>query len=398
MAVVGAGPAGCAAAITAARLGLKVAVVDKAVFPRDKCCGDGLTVGALRGLEALGLDPAMVDSWEEVSEVVVTPAGGRPLTMPLPSRGLFAASARRYHLDAALVDLARRAGVGVVEGDGVAGVGLSGEGGDVEVRLAVGDTIRARYVIAADGMWSPVRRLLGLTEPGYLGEWQAGRQYFANAGPDSRKLWVWFEPDMLPGYAWSFPLADGTVNLGYGVLRGSARGDLRGQQIDWSQRPHIARVLGAEAKPVGPWRAWPIPARIGRAPLSALDGRVLFAGDAAGACDVMTGEGIAQAIDTGRLAARAAVQAGPDRPQAASARYRRQLRWGMGVDDRLAQMLSAVLARPGGSARALGLLEGGDWRRRTFARWMFEDCPKAVLATPHRWHRQVFTGPGAWFP
>jgi flavin-dependent dehydrogenase len=66
VAVVGAGPAGTAAAITLARLGRTVLLIDKATFPRDKCCGDGLTTAALRLLEDLGLDPASVPSWEPV--------------------------------------------------------------------------------------------------------------------------------------------------------------------------------------------------------------------------------------------------------------------------------------------------------------------------------------------
>ena len=403
--VVGAGPAGSAAAVTLSRLGRQVTVVDRAVFPRDKCCGDGLTTAALRRLEHLGLDPAAVASWQPVDDVVVVSATGRPVSLPLPDDGgSFAVSARRVDLDAALVDLARAAGAKVVEGHGVVAVGPAGDGAGVWVDLGDGRRLSARYLVAADGMWSPVRRLLGLGHSGYLGEWQAGRQYLAGAGPEARKLWVWFEPDMKPGYAWSFPLPGGLVNVGYGVLRpagpdagpAGAAPRLRGQRIDWSERPHIASVLGPDTEPVGPWRAWPIPARIGQAPLSGLGGRVLFVGDAAGACDPMTGEGIAQALETGEMAARALAQAGPDRPEAAAARYRRQIRWGMALDDDLARRLTAVLARPSGSDRALGLVDTSAWCRRNFVRWMFEDYPRAALVTPHRWRRRMFSSPGAY--
>jgi geranylgeranyl reductase family protein len=393
--VVGAGPAGTSAAITLARLGRRVTLVDRAVFPRDKCCGDGLTAAALRRVEGLGLDPARVPSWQPVDEVEVVTTSGRRLKLPLRSKqgGLYAASVRRRDLDAALVDLARAAGVEVGEGRGVTNVTATEAG--VTVDLDNGDHLAATYAIAADGMWSPVRRLLGLTPPGYLGEWQAGRQYLTGAGPESRKLWVWFEPDMIPGYAWSFPLPDGTVNIGYGVLKG-VNPALRGQGIDWTARPQIARVLGPDVGPAGPWRSWPIPARIGEAALSGLGGRVLFAGDAAGACDPMTGEGIAQAMETGELAARAITRAGPDRPDRAARRYQGVIRRGMALDDRLARKLSTVLAHPTGSDRAMALVDTSEWLRRNFARWMFEDWPRAALVTPHRWRRRMLTRPGAY--
>jgi geranylgeranyl reductase family protein len=393
--VVGAGPAGTAAAITLARQGRRVTVVDRAVFPREKCCGDGLTAAALRRVEHLGLDPSRVASWQPVDEVAVVSASGRRVDLPLssPGGGLFAVSARRSDLDAALLERARESGVEVVEGRAVTGITTTGDG--VVLDLDDGSRRAGSYTVAADGMWSPVRRILGLTPPGYLGDWQAGRQYLSGTGPEARKLWVWFEPDMIPGYAWSFPLPDGTVNFGYGVLRGSSPA-LKGQRIDWRERPHIAAVLGPDTEPAGPWRAWPIPARIGTASLSALGGRVLFAGDAAGACDPMTGEGIAQALETGETAARAIAQTGDRHPERAAQRYARIIAWGMALDDRLARRLSGVLSRPGGSDRALSIVDTSDWGRRNFARWMFEDYPRAALATPHRWHRHMFSRPGAY--
>lgn len=393
--VAGGGPAGTAAAITLARLGRRVTIVDKATFPRDKCCGDGLTAAALRRVEHLGLDPRTVASWEPVEDVMVVTASGRPVHLPLPRRsgGLFAVSARRADLDAALLDRARQSGVQVIEGRGVTGVTASANGVEVEVDGGAGLT--AGYLVAADGMWSPIRRRLGLTPPGYLGEWQAGRQYLAGTGPEARKLWVWFEPDMIPGYAWSFPLPGGMVNFGYGVVKGTHPA-FKGQRIDWRDRPHIRNVLGPDTHDAGPWRAWPIPARIGDAALSGLGGRVLFAGDAAGACDPMTGEGIAQALETGEAAARSIAQAGPTQPDRAAARYERIIKWGMAVDDRLALVLSSVLARPTGSDRALSIVEKSEWGRRHFARWMFEDDPRAGLVTPHRWHRRLLGRPGAY--
>ena len=110
MLVVGAGPAGTAAAIAGRRLGLDVLVVDKARFPRDKTCGDGLTAGALRGLEALGLDVRKLPSYASVTETVLVSPSGREVLLPLPTDGEYAGVVPRAELDAALVDRARDAG------------------------------------------------------------------------------------------------------------------------------------------------------------------------------------------------------------------------------------------------------------------------------------------------
>jgi len=205
-AIVGAGPAGAAAAHSLASAGHDVLLIDKATFPRDKFCGDGLTTLCLRQLEEMGFSPSAIPSF--------TPVHAAVLHAP-------------------------------------------------------------KQCIAADGMWSPVRKMLGLNTDGYRGEWHAFRQYFE----------------------------DGRANVGFGIMRG---GDLSTQDMkalwpDLLQRPHIRKVLGENATPESPHRAWPIPARIDTAPLRGP--RTMFVGDAATACDTLTGEGIGQALLTGREAA-----------------------------------------------------------------------------------------------
>lgn len=399
VAVVGGGPAGAAAAITLARAGRDVLLVDKAQFPRDKCCGDGLTTGALRRLEALGLDPADVASWQPVADVWVRGPSGRVAQFPFPADGgLFGAVARRVDLDAALIDVARSAGVKVHDGHAVTGV----RAGDQAVRLDVDGIgpVASHYVVAADGMWSPLRKLLGVADDGYLGEWHAFRQYFAGVGPAAAsQLWVWFEPDLLPGYAWSFPLPGGRANVGFGIRRdaGQSTGWMKAVWPELLERPHIREVLGPDAAPESPHKAWPIPARLGGSTLSAGHGRVLFAGDAARATDPMTGEGIGQALETGMAAAEAMLASGPADPAGAAARYQRELDRGMVVDERLARFLSdKAIAHRKGIRTALWIAGRSPWTRRNFARWLFEDYPRAVLATPHRWHRGMLTGPGAY--
>lgn len=394
--VVGAGPAGCAAALTIHRAGKSVVVIDKAEFPRDKICGDGLTTSALRELDALGLDPSTVPSWITVDDVVVRSPSGREVVFPMPrDGGVYAAVSRRRDLDLALVELVRSEGIEVRENVSLAS--LTQQSTEATVTTNSGETINASYVIAADGMWSPTRKALGLTEPGYRGEWHAFRQYFRNVSPRAaNELIVWFEPDLLPGYAWSFPLADGTANVGFGILRDDSSYKVADMGALWRElltRPHVREFLGADAVAEGPHRAWPIPARVDRLELTS--GRTLFVGDAAAATDPMTGEGIGQALLTGRWAAEA-ILAHPNDSVACATAYSHSVENELAVDHRFAERLMFILRRPLGARGAVRIAGLSHWTRRNFGRWLFEDYPRALLTTPRRWHRGMLTGPGAY--
>jgi len=393
--VVGAGPAACAAALELARAGRDTVLIDKAVFPRDKCCGDGLTTLALRELEHLGFDPQVVPDWFDVAGATLRSPSGREVELPLPAEGRYAAVAPRLELDDALVHVARRAGVEVHEGEGFEALA---EGDDAVVVETPGLSITARYLVAADGMWSPVRRAMDLRPPGYLGEWHGFRQYAHGVtGPARRQLYVWFEEDLLPGYAWSFPLPGDRVNIGFGVLRDGTR-RIQSMKQEWAdllRRPHVVAALGEGFELEARHTAWPIPARVDEIALAA--DRTLFVGDAAAATDVMTGEGIGQALLTGRLAAEAIIDAGACRPEAARATYRRQVAHHLLADHRMSKLLGSMLASPWGARGAVRVVaSSGDWGRRNFARWMFEDEPRAVLLTPSRWHRRFLARPGAY--
>jgi geranylgeranyl reductase family protein len=396
--VVGGGPAGSAAAITLAREGAHVLVVDKARFPRDKCCGDGLTADALRQLEALGLRPESVPDWQPVDDVCVRSPTGRTVRFPLPEGdGQFAVVAPRAQLDAALLDVARAAGAKVADGHGLTGArAVAGGTGGMELDVEGLGTVAAGYAIGADGAWSPLRHALGANQAGYLGDWHAFRQYFAGVGPAAADLWIWFEPDLLPGYAWSFPLPGGRANVGFGILRdaGIPVRDMKDMWPDLLARPAVRDVLGAGAQPEGPHKAWPIPARVDRVPLTAGSGRALFVGDAACATDPMTGEGIAQALLTGRLAAHAVLAGGTD----VAGGYERAVRHELFADHRLSRLLSRALSHRKGVRIALRVAGSTDWTRRNFGRWLFEDYPRAAAVTPSRWHRGMFTGSGAYKP
>ena len=393
--IVGLGPAGSAAAIELRRAGRSVIAIDKAVFPRDKCCGDGLTTLGLRELEHLGLERNTIPDWFEVGGAAIRSPSGHEVFVPLPTTGSYAAVAPRLQLDDALVRLARDAGADIRDGHGFER--LDDHDDHVTV-IADGLTIDARYVIAADGMWSPVRKSIGANEGGYLGEWHGFRQYARNVtGPASQQLYVWFEPDLVPGYAWSFPLPGGRVNIGFGVLRDGNRRiqDMKQLWAELLTRPHIIDALGDAFEVEDRHTAWPIPARVDEATLTA--GRVLFTGDAAMATDVMTGEGIGQALLTGRLAAEAIIAAGALQPDDAAAIYRTEVAHHLFADHRMSRALGSVLNTSWGARGAIRVVaSSGEWGRRNFARWMFEDEPRAVVLTPSRWHRHFLAQPGAY--
>ncbi len=403
--IVGAGPAGTSAAVWARRAGLEAVLVDRAAHGRDKCCGDGLTTLALRELSRIGLQPERLDSWMHVNTAWVRSPQGRIIGLPLPDgRGQFAAVCRRAQLDAALVERAVASGADVRLGVAFEGFADAGRRGSVaSVRLGDGSCVQARFVVAADGVYSAVRKALDIGPSRYRGDWHAFRGYLRASGQAASDMWVWFEPDMLPGYAWSFPLGDGRVNIGFGVPRdavgyssSNGTGTLDGSQIAavWSgltERAHIAAVLGSR-EPDGPTRAWPIPARLGE--LSLAHGRVLICGDAAAAADPLTGEGIGQALQMGRMAAAAIADGGP--PHSVAARYERAARAEFALDHRLARGLSRILAHERLAEAALRLVDVSGWTRRQFARWMFEDYPRAAVATPRRWHRGMVDAQGAY--
>ena len=393
--IIGAGPSGTACAATLHRLGHEVVVVDKATFPRDKCCGDGLTTNALRILEGLDFDPSRVADWQTCSDVEMRSFSGRKIDLPLPTiGGQFAAIAPRAQFDHALVEHCRDMGITIHEGCAFESITHHDTSG-ISVRVENLGELTVDYVVAADGMWSPVRKSLGLSTPGYLGEWHAFRQYIGNVhGSANEKLHIWFDKDLLPGYAWSFPLPDNRVNFGFGILRTSDRSTKYMNDLwrDLLTRPYITTVLGEHFVPEDRHTAWPIPARIHDAVRSS--GRVLFIGDAVCATDTLTGEGIGQALETGIAAGEAIHECNT----AADVRdsYSHKIDSLLLADHRMSSVLSRMLTYPVVARMVLALVDTNNWTRKNFVRWMFEDEARAVVFTPRRWHRRFLARPGAY--
>jgi flavin-dependent dehydrogenase len=206
---------------------------------------------------------------------------------------------------------------------------------------------------------------------------------------------VWFEEDLLPGYAWSFPLPDGRANVGFGIQRGGkvSTQEMKALWPDLLERDFVRDFLGPDAEPIAPHKAWPIPARIESASLTSAGGRALFVGDAAMATDPMTGEGIGQALLTGRLAGEAIARAGQD---GAGARYEAAARRELQADAAMSRLLIRALKHRKGARAAVRVAGTSAWTRRNFARWLFEDYPRSIVTTPGRWREHSLVGDGAW--
>lgn len=390
--IVGGGPAGSSAACSMAKSGLSVLLIDKSEFPRDKCCGDGLTTMALRLSEELGLNIENLKNLEVVNEAVIHFPSGKREIFPLPKKGMFAAIVPRAEYDLALIDLARELMVDVRLGLKFSSINFDGEKTFLNIE-GMGE-VETSFVIAADGAWSPVRRSLDLGEEQSRGEWLAFRQYISGVASGSNDLHVWFEKDLLPGYAWSFPLPNGKANVGFGVLKSQHSSASETAQLarELFSRKSISETLGSDIKLEGRQTAWPIPARINSQQLT--NRSVIFVGDAAASTDILTGEGIGQALLTGILAGEA-IKSGGNQKTVTSL-YEKSVRGHLVADHRMSVALQKVLAHPAGAENALRLASLNQWSRRNFARWMFEDYPRALLFTPKRWKKGVFDSEGAY--
>lgn len=364
--VVGAGPAGSAAAITLARSGKRVVLADRAHFPRDKCCGDGLTGPALRQLVDLGLRPDDLASWQYVDRSIFVSPSGRGL--PLHTGGEHTqvlAIVTRVELDAALVDVARDAGVRVIEGARLDSASVIGE--TVTAQFAGFGELRAPFAIGADGAWSPLRRALHSEAPAQH-KWHAARAYVRGVrGPGRTEACVWFDSDLLPGYAWSFPMPDGRANVGVGSLReaGGGGGWIVRRLEQLLASGEALEMLGPDAVVDSRTAVWPIPTDFKRSRL--LDGshRVLFAGDAVGATDPMTGEGIAEALQTGALAGRSLAA---ERPRS----YLYAARRALGGKHRRRQFCSDLLRSRTLAIAGLRVAGTNQWTAAQFTRWIFD--------------------------
>lgn len=321
--VLGAGPAGAAAAVTACRAGLLVALVDRARFPRDKLCGGGVTGRSARYFHEIHGAPLPAHLVESRTAVEFHGDGRFLGALPdIPPMHL----AMRRSLDADMAARALAAGAADFTGCKPAAIDIDSPA----VTLADGRRLGARVLIGADGVKSQVARaLFGQSfDPARIG---FGLEVEDRPGPGNATAPLRIDFGAAEwGYGWHFPkAASSTIGIG-GVL--ARNPDMKG-----AMRAYLA-ALGRD--PDQPCKGHHLPfgaprRRPGR-------GAVLLAGDAAGLVDPITGEGIAYAMKSGQQAALAAAEAlAADAPATALRRYRR----------RIAPVLRAI-----GQARAIRLL------------------------------------------
>ena len=374
MLVGGAGPAGSAAAAWAARAGADVVIVDAATFPRDKTCGDGLTPRAIGELQRLGLE-----DWlraHTVNRGLRAHGFGQTLLLPWPGGSLpgWGSAVARTELDDHLRTTAIKAGATAVDGHRAVDVRMSGDRVSAVVfRTADGPVeIGCRRLVVADGVRSPLGKVLGR-------EWHretvygvAGRSYVASGRSDDP--WISSHLELrgedgaiLSGYGWIFPLGTGEVNLGVGTLATAKRpADLAIKPLMsfYADERRAEFELGDELR-------MPTSALLpmGGAVSHVAGRNWALVGDAAGCVNPLNGEGIDYGLETGRLVAELLGEQDADRVDLATT-WPALLRDHYGESFSIARRLAGLVTVP----RLLPTLGPAgmrsDWLMTLALRWM----------------------------
>jgi geranylgeranyl reductase family protein len=354
--VVGGGPAGAATAYWLAEAGHDVVVVEKKVFPREKTCGDGLTPRAVHQLHEMGLADQLADFHRYDGLRAV--AHGITFEMQWPEHPVFPSHGyvvRRRELDTMVAEHAVKAGAQLLLGtEAVRPLMADGltVGATVKSKESGGERdIEARYVVVADGANSRFGRALGTARHRSWPQGMAIRGYFASemhADP-----WIESALDLrdrngnsLPGYGWIFPVGDGEINVGIGLL--STFRDYKSVNTT-----HLMNEFAATAPEywgIGPDTATSIPTG-GRLPMGgSIEPKVgstwIIVGDAAGSVNPFNGEGIDYAYETGRMAAALLDEALHTDDGLVLQRYPQLLHDEYGLYFKVARLFAKVIGRP----------------------------------------------------
>ena len=294
--VVGAGPGGSAAALHLARQGLRVLLLDRQEFPRDKTCGDGLSPEALRILDRLGLVDLALQRGFRIDAMSVTSPSGARFEAALDPNGQPGYVVPRIALDDGLRTGAITAGAEFIGQVRVTGISER-DGTVAAVWPGSSYSWRTRSVILAVGANMGLLRTLGLlpTRPS-LGF--AARLYVDGLPRQPHEFQFRFDGIPLPGYGWIFPTSSSSANIGVGVFRPAHENTY--ELLDhFLAHPAITALIGS-GRFQPPTKAYPLRLDFHRSPLRR--GRLLLVGEAAGLVNPFSGEGIDYALESGVLA------------------------------------------------------------------------------------------------
>ena len=353
--MIGGGPAGASAAYWLARYGHDVTIVERKSFPREKTCGDGLTPRAVHQLNEMGLGDQLAQ-FHRYNGLRAT-GMGRQLELQWPSHPVYPQYGyvvRRRELDTMVARNAVAAGATLLEGhEALQPIVDRGFVRGAVVQPTIGEPveIRARYVIVADGANSRFGRSLGTFR---TREWPYGtaiRTYWET--PRHAEPWIESALDVkdrngnpMPGYGWIFPVGDGTVNIGVGLL----------STFREFKSVNTTHLLDAYAHQVAD--RWEInadkpecKATSGRIPMGGSVGpkagpSYLVIGDAAGSVNPFNGEGIDYAYETARMAAAVLHEALEGGDPTALQRYPSMLEDEYGEYFKVARLFARVIGRP----------------------------------------------------
>ncbi len=304
--IVGGGPGGSSLAIRLAKLNRKVLLLDKAVFPRGKVCGDGLsgkTVGLLR---ELGLEKEVAEkSSEKIHGVLISSPNRALLDIPMPPTN-YGYCCRRELFDNILFQKAKslvetREGFQVMdllEENGFV-VGVKGK----DLKTGKEGEFRAKIVVGADGNNSVVANKLGLGTNPPEHHIAALRAYYDGVSDLTDRIEIHFIDGILPGYFWIFPVDNGAANVGIGMVARDIqkqRRDLKKSMAKAVAENPLFKERFKNAKMVGGIKGWGLP--LGSHKRKSVGNGWLFLGDAASLIDPFTGEGIGNALFSAKIA------------------------------------------------------------------------------------------------
>jgi geranylgeranyl reductase family protein len=328
-----------------ASAGAKVALVDRDAFPRDKVCGDGVSGRGVAILERIGLRHWMEPFLRPKALRLKSPDG-----KPLDGRAepgddyCYGRLIPRRLLDEKLVHVAVDAGAKLIQKTRIVAI----ESSDGKIRaIAEEDELEAQLVVVCDGSHAPITHQLGLAHG--RSQMLAIRQYLAGDMGPADRMEIHFERPVLPYYSWLFPIGDGRVNVGTAVSISQARKrgiHLKETLTKFISDPKATQGRLARVEPLGPMQGHPLRVQFGSTRTHT--DRILVAGDAAGLVNLLSGEGIAPAMESGDLAAQHAMRAleAGDFSAKTLAPYSHALKERYAADQRAARILQVGMRSP----------------------------------------------------